>query len=494
MPNGKPNILVLWGDDIGYWNISANNKGMMGYSTPNIDRIANEGIGFTDFYGQQSCTAGRSAFITGQNPLRTGLTKVGFPGAKEGLCAEDPTIAELLKPLGYKTAQFGKNHLGDRDEHLPTAHGFDEFMGNLYHLNAEEEPEHADYPKDPEFRKRFGPRGVIHSWAMPDGTQKIEDTGPLTKKRMETIDDEVTARTLEYLEEAAAGDEPFFLWWNATRMHFRTHIKDEVRGVTGQGDYIDGMVEHDGHVGMILDKLEELGLAEDTIVMYSTDNGPHFNTWPDGAITPFASEKNSNWEGAYRVPCFVRWPGHWQAGITLNGIVALQDMLPTFLAVAGEPEVVAKCRAGHEAAGKSFKVAIDGKDMSSYFSGETDKSPREEFFYVNDDAELVALRVGDWKYVFKEQRAKTLALWAEPFIDLRIPRIFNLRRDPFERALENSNTYWDWMIDHAYMVVPAQVVVAKAVQDIMEFPPRQKPASFNLDRVLEQLHAANGST
>ncbi len=493
VPNGKPNILVIWGDDIGYWNISANNKGMMGYSTPNIDRLAAEGIGFTDFYGQQSCTAGRSAFITGQNPLRTGLTKVGFPGAKEGLATEDPTIAELLKPHGYATAQFGKNHLGDRDEHLPTNHGFDEFFGNLYHLNAEEEPEHEDYPKDPAFRERFGPRGVIHSWAMPDGTQKIEDTGPLTKKRMETIDDEVTARTLEYLEEAAGTDRPFFVWWNATRMHFRTHIKEESRGLSGQGDYNDGMVEHDNHVGMILDKLDELGIADDTIVMYSTDNGPHYNTWPDGAITPFASEKNSNWEGAYRVPCFVRWPGKWQAGVTLNGIVALQDMLPTFLAVAGDPDIVAKCRAGHEASGKTFKVAIDGKDMSAYFAGDTDASPRTEFFYVNDDAELVALRVGDWKYVFKEQRAKTLALWAEPFVDLRIPRIFNLRRDPFERALENSNTYWDWMIDHAYMVVPAQVVVAKAVQDLMEFPPRQKPASFNLDKVLEQLHAANGS-
>ena len=375
MPGGKPNILVLWGDDIGYWNISANNKGMMGYSTPNIDRLAREGIGFTDFYGQQSCTAGRSAFITGQNPLRTGLTKVGFPGAKEGLSAEDPTIAELLKPHGYATAQFGKNHLGDRDEHLPTNHGFDEFFGNLYHLNAEEEPEHEDYPKDPEFRKRFGPRGVIHSWAMPDGTQKIEDTGPLTKKRMETIDDEVTARTLEYLEEAAAGDKPFFLWWNATRMHFRTHIKEESRGLSGQGDYNDAMVEHDNHVGMILDKLDELGIADDTIVMYSTDNGPHYNTWPDGAISPFASEKNSNWEGAYRVPCFVRWPGTWQAGVTLNGIVALQDMLPTFLAVAGDPDIVAKCRAGHEASGKTFKVALDGKDMSAYFAGDCRRKP-----------------------------------------------------------------------------------------------------------------------
>jgi arylsulfatase A-like enzyme len=491
MPDGKPNILVLWGDDIGYWNISANNKGMMGYSTPNIDRIANEGVGFTDYYGQQSCTAGRSVFITGQNPARTGLTKVGFPGAREGLQPEDPTIAELLKPLGYATAQFGKNHLGDRDEHLPTNHGFDEFLGNLYHLNAEEEPEHADYPKDPAFRERFGPRGVIHSWAMPDGTQKIEDTGPLTKKRMETIDDEVTARTLEYLEEAVADDKPFFVWWNATRMHFRTHLKEGSHGLSGQGEYNDAMVEHDNHVGMILDKLDELGIADDTIVMYSTDNGPHYNTWPDAAISPFASEKNSNWEGAYRVPCFVRWPGKWQAGVTLNGIAAHQDLLPTFLAAAGEPDIVAKCRAGHEAAGKSFKVVLDGHDMNDYFAGKTDTSPRNRFFYLNDDSELVALRIDDWKFVFKEQRAKGLALWAEPFVDLRIPRLFNLRRDPFERALENSNTYWDWMIDHAYMFVPAQAVVAQAIQDFAEFPPRQKPAAFNLDRVLEKLQESH---
>ena len=322
MPNGKPNILVLWGDDIGTWNISHNNRGMMGYTTPNIDRLAQEGVAFTDFYGQQSCTAGRAAFITGQNPLRTGMTKVGMPGANFGLQPEDPTIAELLKPLGYATAQFGKNHLGDLDEHLPTNHGFDEFFGNLYHLNAEEEPELEDYPKDPAFKERFGPRGVIHSWAQPDGTQKIEDTGPLTRKRMETIDDETVARTLEYLEETAGGDQPFFLWWNATRMHFRTHVKNELRGISGQDEYGDGMVEHDRHVGMILDKLDELGLADDTIVMYSTDNGPHYNSWPDAATTPFRSEKNTNWEGAYRVPCFMRWPGHYQAGTTLNGIVA----------------------------------------------------------------------------------------------------------------------------------------------------------------------------
>jgi len=493
MPDGKPNILVLWGDDIGTWNISFTNRGMMGYSTPNIDRIAHEGISFTDYYGQQSCTAGRAAFITGQNPLRTGLTKVGLPGADFGIRPEDPTIAELLKPLGYATAQFGKNHIGDLDEHLPTNHGFDEFFGNLYHLNAEEEPEHEDYPKDPAFKKRFGPRGVIHSWAMPDGTQKIEDTGPLTRKRMETIDDEVTARTLEYLDEVTAADKPFFIWWNATRMHFRTHIKEERRGASGQGEYNDGMVEHDQHVGMILDKLDELGIADDTIVMYSTDNGPHYNSWPDAAITPFRSEKNSNWEGAYRVPAFLRWPSKWQAGVTLNGIVAHQDMLTTFAAAAGDPDVAAKCRAGYDAAGKIFKVVLDGKDMNAYFAGETQESPRDRFFYVNDEAELVALRVGDWKFIFKEQRAHQLALWLEPFVELRAPKIVNLRRDPFERALTDSNTYWDWMIDRIYMIVPAQAVVAQAIAEFKEFPPRQKPASFSLDRILEKLQEGAGS-
>jgi arylsulfatase A-like enzyme len=493
MPNGKPNILVLWGDDIGYWNISHNNRGMMGYSTPNIDRIAKEGIAFTDWYGQQSCTAGRAAFITGQNPLRTGMTKVGLPGTSFGLQPEDPTIAELLKPQGYATAQFGKNHLGDLDEHLPTNHGFDEFFGNLYHLNAEEEPELEDYPKDPEFKKRFGPRGVIHSWAMPDGTQKIEDTGPLTKKRMETIDDEITGRTLEYLEEKAGGDEPFFLWWNATRMHFRTHVKEEHRGLSGQGEYNDGMIEHDMHVGMILDKLDELGIADDTIVMYSTDNGPHYNAWPDGAITPFRSEKNTNWEGAYRVPCFLRWPGHWQSGVTLNGIGAHQDILTTVLAAAGEPDIAAKCRAGYEAAGKTFSVVLDGKDMNDYFAGTADASPRDHFFYVNDDAELVALRQGDWKFLFKVQRAQQLDIWLEPFVELRAPMIVNLRRDPFERAIEGSNTYWDWMLDHLFLVVPAQALVATAMQDIIEFPPRQKPSSFNLDRILEKLQESQGS-
>ena len=335
---------------------------------------------------------------------------------------------------------------------------------------------------------------MIHSWARPDGTQKIEDTGPLTKKRMETVDDEITARTLEYLEEMAGGEQPFFLWWNATRMHFRTHVKDEHRGLSnGQGEYADGMIEHDMHVGVILDKLDELGLADDTIVMYSTDNGPHYNSWPDAAISPFRSEKNSNWEGAYRVPCFMRWPGHYQAGTTLNGIVAHQDMLTTFLSAAGEPDIVEKCMAGHEAAGKKFSVVLDGKDMNPYFSGDADGSPRDDFYYVNDDAQLVAIRIQDWKLTFLEQRAKTAALWAEPFIELRIPRIFNLRRDPFERAMDNSNTYYDWMIDHVFLLYLAQAKVAQKVQEFAEYPPRQKPASFNLDRVLEQLEKADGS-
>src|SRR5512136_2932173 len=350
MASQKPNILVLWGDDIGWWNISYNSRGQMGYRTPNIDRIANEGVAFTDYYGQQSCTAGRAAFITGQNPIRTGLTKVGMPGADIGIQAEDPTIAELLKPLGYATGQFGKNHLGDRDQFLPTMHGFDEFFGNLYHLNAEEEPEDPDYPKVPGFKERYGPRGVLHSWADGNGGQRIVDTGPLTKKRMETIDDEITDEALRFIDEAHAADRPFFLWWNTTAMHFRTHPADKHRGKSGgQGDYADVMVAHDENVGRMLAKLEELGIADDTIVMYSTDNGPHYNSWPDAAITPFRSEKNSNWEGAYRVPAFLRWPSKWQAGVTLNGIVCHQDMLTTFLAVAGEPDIVAKLLEGHQA-------------------------------------------------------------------------------------------------------------------------------------------------
>ncbi len=479
----KPNILVIWGDDIGYWNISHNNHGMMGYKTPNIDRIADEGVAFTDHYAQQSCTAGRAAFITGQNPLRTGLTKVGMPGADIGLCSEDPTIAELLKPLGYATGQFGKNHLGDKDEFLPSNHGFDEFFGNLYHLNAEEEPELPDYPKDPEFREKFGPRGVIHSYA--DG--RVEDTGALTKKRMETIDDEITDRTLEFIEEANESDRPFFIWWNSTHMHFRTHVKKEYEGKSGQDFYNDAMMYHDDLVGSLLNKLDELGIADNTIVVYSTDNGPHYNTWPDAGITPFRSEKNTNWEGGFRVPAFARWPGKIPAGKTLNGIVGHQDWLTTLLAAAGEPNIKEKVLKGHEAGDKTFKVHLDGFNMLPYLTGETDESPRESFYYVSDDGELIALRYRDWKMVFMEQRAKTMACWSEPFVPLRLPKLFNLRRDPFERADENSNTYWDWVLDHVFIYVPMQALVAQEIQSLKEFPPRQKPASFNLDRILEQL-------
>ncbi len=484
----RPNILILWGDDIGWYNISHNNRGAMGYETPNIDRVAREGIEFTDYYAQQSCTAGRAAFITGQNPLRTGLTKVGVPGADAGLQAEDPTIAELLKPLGYRTGQFGKNHLGDKDEFLPTNHGFDEFYGNLYHLNAEDEPEHPDYPKDPHFRERFGPRGVIHSFA--DG--RIEDTGPLTKKRMETIDEEMTDRAVEFIREAHTADEPFFVWWNATRMHFRTRVKEASLGLSGQGFYNDAMVEHDGLVGRMLNIVDELGIAENTIVVYSTDNGPHFNTWPDGAITPWRSEKNSNWEGAYRVPCFARWPGKFPEGVTLNGIVSHQEWLPTLLAAAGEPDVVAKLESGYRVGDKEFKVRIDGYNCLDYFTGATDESPRVWFFYTSDDGLITAIRYGDWKAVFFEQRAKTMQMWAEPFVALRMPKIFNLRRDPFERADENANVYWDWMLDHVFVIYPMQALAAEQLQSFREFPPRQKPAAFNLDSILASMDDASG--
>jgi arylsulfatase len=491
MPEKKPNILILWGDDIGWWNISYNSRGQMGYRTPNIDRVANEGVAFTDFYAQQSCTAGRAAFITGQNPIRTGLTKVGMPGAKIGISSEDPTIAELLKPLGYRTGQFGKNHLGDRDEYLPTVHGFDEFFGNLYHLNAEEEPEDPDYPTDPAFRERFGPRGVLHSFADGKGGQKIEDTGPLTKKRMETIDDEVTEHALRFIDEAHEAGEPFFVWYNTTAMHFRTHIAEKHKGKSGQGFYNDVMVAHDENIGLMLDKLDELGIADDTIVMYSTDNGVHYNTWPDAGITPFRSEKNTNWEGGWRVPAFVRWPGKIPAGSVLNGIVGLQDFLPTFLAAAGEPEVKEKLLEGYEVDGKTFKVHIDGFNMLPYFTGEVEESPRQTFFYISDDGDVLAIRHRDWKAVLKEQRAEALACWMEPFVPLRVPKFFNLRRDPFERADENSNTYYDWLISHVYLVYGLQALVAQQIDAFMKFPPRTKPGSFNLDEVMRQLEEAN---
>ncbi|MEI7867865.1 MAG: arylsulfatase [Candidatus Methylumidiphilus sp.] len=484
----KPNILILWGDDIGWWNISYNNRGQMGYRTPHIDRVANEGAAFTDYYGQQSCTAGRAAFITGQNPLRTGLTKVGMPGADTGLQPGDPTIAELLKPHGYATGQFGKNHFGDKDEFLPTNHGFDEFFGNLYHLNAEEEPEDPDYPKDPEFKKRFGPRGVIHSFA--DG--RIEDTGPLTKKRMETIDDEVTALALRFIDEAHTAEKPFFLWYNTTAMHFRTHCAEKHKGKSGQGDYNDVMVAHDENIGVMLNKLDELGIAEDTIVVYSTDNGIHFNTWPDAGITPFRSEKNTNWEGGWRVPAFVRWSGKIKAGSVMNGIVSHQDWLSTFLAAAGEPDIKEKLLTGHKAGDKTFKVHIDGYNMLPYLCGEVKESLREFFFYISDDGDIMAIRMGDWKVVLMEQRAKGLQCWIEPFVKLRIPKIFHLRRDPFERADENSNTYNDWMISHCYIMYMMQDIVARQIDAFIKFPPRQKPASFNLDAVMRTLEDASG--
>jgi len=492
MAEKKPNILILWGDDVGWWNISYNSRGQMGYRTPNIDRVGNEGVAFTDYYAQQSCTAGRAAFITGQNPIRTGLTKVGMPGADVGLSAEDATIAELLKPLGYVTGQFGKNHLGDKDEFLPTMHGFDEFLGNLYHLNAEEEPEDVDYPKDPAFKAKFGPRGVLHCWADGKGGQKIENTGPLTKKRMETIDDETTAAALTFIDKAHKDGKPFFVWYNTTAMHFRTHCAEKHKGKSGQGDYNDVMVAHDEHIGEMLNKLDQLGIAEDTIVMYSTDNGPHYNTWPDAGITPFRAEKNTNWEGGWRVPAFLRWPGKIKAGLVLNGIVSHQDWLPTLLAAAGEPDISAKLIKGHKAGNKTFKVHIDGLNMLPYLTGEVKESPRKFFFYVSDDGDILAIRVGDWKMVLAEQRATRLQCWAEPFVKLRLPKMFNLRRDPFERADENSNTYWDFVISHAYLLYGMQAVVAGQIENFVKYPPRQKAAAFNLDEVMRKLDDASG--
>src|SRR5262247_3787070 len=455
----KPNILILWGDDIGIWNISHFSRGMMGYQTPNIDRVAKEGVTFTDYYAQQSCTAGRACFITGQNPVRTGLTKVGMPGATVGLQKEDPTIAEMLKPLGYATGQFGKNHLGDRDEFLPTMHGFDEFFGNLYHLNAEEEPELPDYPKDPEFKKKFGPRGVLHCVADGKGGQTIKDTGPLTKKRMETVDEEITAAALAWMEKQAKADKPFFLWYNSTAMHLRTHLAAKNRGKSGQDDYSDRMVVHDEQIGEMLDKLDELGIADNTIVMYSTDNGPENDTWPDGANTPFRSQKDTNWEGGWRVPAFLRWPGKIKAGTVLNGIVTHQDMLPTLLAAAGEPDIKNKLLNGYKAGNRTYRVHIDGFNMLPYLTGEVKESPRNSFFYFSDDGDIMAVRIGDWKLVFAEQRALSSSVWAEPFVKMRLPHIFNLRRDPFERASFNSNVYWDWLMNHIPQLYMCQALV-----------------------------------
>ena len=485
--SSKPNILILWGDDIGIWNISHFSRGMMGYRTPNIDRVATEGATFTDYYAQQSCTAGRACFITGQNPIRTGLTKVGMPGATVGLQKEDPTIAELLKPLGYATAQFGKNHLGDRDEFLPTMHGFDEFFGNLYHLNAEEEPELPDYPKDPEFKKKFGPRGVLHCLSDGKGGQSVVDTGPLTKKRMETVDEEITERALAWMEKQAKEEQPFFLWYNSTAMHFRTHVAEKNLGKSGQDPYSDRMVVHDEQIGMILDKLDELGIADNTIVMYSTDNGPENDTWPDGANTPFRSQKNSNWEGGWRVPSFIRWPGKIKPGSVLNGIVSHIDMFPTLLAIAGNPDVKEQLLDGCTVGGKKYNVHLDGYNMVPYLTGEVKESPRRSLFYFSDDGDVMAVRVDDYKFILAEQRQNTMRIWQEPLVKLRVPTIINLRRDPFERADFNSNTYWDWMVDHVPQMYLMQELVAEQIAGFIKFPPRQRPASFNLDAVMAQV-------
>jgi len=495
MPNGKPNILVIWGDDIGISNLSCYSDGLMGYRTPNIDRIAEEGARFTDYYGEQSCTAGRAAFITGQNPYRTGLTKVGMPGADIGLREPDPTLATALKHEGYATGQFGKNHLGDKDEFLPTMHGFDEFFGNLYHLNAEEEPEQADYPNDqdfPDFRERFGPRGVIHSWANGDGTQRVEDTGPLTRERMKTIDEELLPEAQRFMRDANEADTPFFVWFNTTHMHFRTHIKEGSRGKAGrwQSEYHDVMCDHDELVGRLLDFLDEQGLSEDTIVIYSTDNGPHMNTWPDAGMTPFRNEKNSNWEGAYRVPAMVRWPDRIPAGRVLNGIVGHNDWFVTLLAAAGNTEIREQLAAGTELNGTEFRVHLDGHDQLAYLTGVADASPRQHFFYVSDDGDLTAMRYDNWKIVFMEQRATgTLQVWAEPYTELRVPKIFNLRTDPYERADITSNTYYDWLLDRAWVLVPAQSYVAEMLQTLTEFPPRQEPAAFNVAKIMEKLQS-----
>ncbi|HEV2897275.1 MAG TPA: arylsulfatase [Pseudaminobacter sp.] len=493
----KPNILVIWGDDIGTWNISHRNLGMMGYRTPNIDRVANEGLAFTDYYAQQSCTAGRAAFIGGNVPVRTGMTKVGLPGAPQGWQKTDVTMATVLKSQGYATGQFGKNHQGDRDEHLPTMHGFDEFLGNLYHLNAEEEPENRDYPRDmvlangKKFVEQFGPRGVLHSWANADGTQRIENTGPLTKKRMETIDDETVAAAKDFITRQNAAGTPWFVWWNGTRMHFRTHVREERTGIAGpSGDeYHDGMVEHDMQVGELLKLLDDLGMADNTVVMYSTDNGPHYNTWPDAGTTPFRSEKNSNWEGAYRVPAYIRWPGRFPGGKVLNGIVAHEDWLPTFAAIAGATDIKEKLLSGVDLNGRHYRNYIDGYNQLDYLEGKTDQSPRHEFWYVNDDGQIVAARYDDWKVVFLENRGEALGVWREPFIELRMPLLFNLRRDPFERAQHNANVYNDWFLDHAFVAVPIQALAAKFLTTMKDYPPSQTPGSFNLSKIEERLKA-----
>jgi arylsulfatase len=504
----KPNILVIFGDDIGQANISVFTKGLMGYRTPNIDRVAKEGMLFTDYYAEQSCTAGRSSFITGQSVFRTGLSRVGLPAAPVGLQKEDPTIAELLKPLGYATAQFGKNHLGDRNEFLPTVHGFDEFFGNLYHLNAEEEPELYNYPREPKFRQMFGPRGVLRCEAttVDDptvdprfgkvGKQTIQDTGPLTRKRMETIDDETSAAAIDYINRQVKAGTPFFVWYNSTRMHVRTHVRPEHRspkGATALTEYADGMIEHDGTVGSLLKALDDLGIANNTIVIYTTDNGPHANSWPDGATTPFRSEKDTGWEGGFRVPAFIRWPGHIKPDQVSNETVSGLDWLPTLLAAAGDPDVKAKLLKGYTVGDMTYKVHLDGYNLVPFLTGETPKSPRREFFYFSDDGELLNLRFDNWKFVFEEQRRTgTMGIWLEPFTELRMPKIFDLRADPYEHADVTSNTYWDWYLDHIFFVIPATAYVQQFIATFKEFPPRQEPMKSGIQERLDRLLKAAG--
>jgi len=505
MPNGKPNILVIWGDDIGQSNLSCYTHGLMGYKTPNIDRIAKEGMLFTDSYGEQSCTAGRSSFITGQSVLRTGLSKVGIPASPVGMHDKIVTIAALLKEQGYATGQFGKNHLGDLNHMLPTAHGFDEFYGNLYHLNAEEEPEMEDYPKLPKFKELYGPRGVIHSFAtdVDDpteqprwgrvGKQKIEDTGPLTKKRMETCDDDFIAKATDFIKRAQADGTPWFVWLNTTHMHMFTHPKPESKGQAGPGqsDYHDTMIDHDKNVGQMLDLLDELGIADDTFVQYSTDNGPHRNSWPDAGMTPFRSEKNTNWEGAFRIPLLVRWPGKVEAGSVSNGIVQHHDWLPTFLEMAGAPDVIDKLKTGYEACGRTYKNHIDGMSLVDHITGKED-SPRKAFFYISDDGDILGIRVENWKVVFLEQRCQgTLQVWAEPFTRLRVPKLYNLRTDPYEFADITSNSYYEWYLYHAFYIMAAQAAAGMFVETFKDFPPIQKPGSFTIDDAIAKMADAN---
>ena len=504
----KPNILVIFGDDIGYWNISAYNQGMMGFKTPNIDRVAQQGALFTDYYAQQSCTAGRAAFITGQSPIRTGLTKVGLPGSDLGIRPEDPTLAELLKAQGYLTFQHGKNHLGDRNEFFPTVHGFDEFFGNFYHLNAEEEPENVDYPKDPEFLAKFGPRGVFKCKATatdnpappdprfgPWGKQTCEDTGPLTKKRMETADEEFLAATLDAMDRSVKAGKPFFIWHNTTRMHIWTHLQPKYEAMIAEkGLYGAGMTEFDDNIGVLLKKLDDLGIADNTIVIVTTDNGAEAMSWPDGGATPFRGEKNTNWEGGYRVPFVVRWPGTVKPGTVVNDICAHEDWVPTLMAAAGEPDVKQKLLTGYKAGDMTYKVHLDGYNWMPYFKGEVQEGPRKEFLYWTDDGDLAALRYNKWKLVFMEQRAHSLDVWQDPMIALRFPKLFNLRSDPFERADYEGIDYQHWRADRVFLMVPAQAFVGQWLSSFRQFPPRQKPASFSLDQVIETMtRAASGS-